>query len=185
MSSEGPRRRVSGAAAVGLAALLTVTACAGEEPAEQDAAAGAHEAERGAAEGGDLHVSGAWMPEPANPEVGAVYLRVENGAEADDAITAVTADASDDAALYATETTDSGASMMRAVEEIPVPGGGSTELMEGGYHVMVNDLAEPLAVGDQVTLTLTFASEREVEVTVPVQPMTAGDGGEDAHEGHH
>ncbi|WP_232832065.1 copper chaperone PCu(A)C [Nocardiopsis sp. FIRDI 009] len=179
------RRRVPGAVAVGAAALLAVTACGGtEEPAAPEAAAD-HAAERGTAEAGDLRISGAWMPEPANPEVGAVYLRVENGAEADDAITAVTADASDDADLYTTETTDSGASMMRAVEEIPVPGGGATELMAGGYHVMVNDLPEPLAVGDEVVLTLTFASEHEVEVTAPVQPMTAGDGGEDAHEGHH
>ncbi|MFI6578881.1 copper chaperone PCu(A)C [Nocardiopsis sp. NPDC050513] len=183
--STGPRRRTSGAAAVGLAALLTVAACAEGEPAGQDAAADAYEAERGAARGADLVVSGAWMPEPANPEVGAVYLRVENGAEADDAITAVSADASDDADLYATETTGSGASTMRSVEEIPVPGGGSTELMEGGYHVMVNALAEPLAVGDEVTLTLTFASGQEVEVAVPVQPMAAGGGGEDGHEGHH
>ncbi|WP_017601035.1 copper chaperone PCu(A)C, partial [Nocardiopsis lucentensis] len=156
-----------------------------EEPAASEAAAGSHETERGTAGAGDLRISGAWMPEPANPEVGAVYLRVENGAEADDAITEVAADASDDAGLYTTETTDSGASMMRAVEEIPVPGGGATELMAGGYHVMVGDLPEPLEVGDEVTLTLTFASEHEVEVAVPVQPMTAGDGGEDAHEGHH
>lgn len=173
-----------GAAPAALAALLLAMGCGGGQATEQDARAEEWEERRGHAESAHLRVWDAWMPEPANPEVGAVYLRVANHAETDDALTSVSTDVSDDAEIHDTETTDSGAAVMRQVEEVPVPAEGEAELAPGGYHVMVEDLARPLEVGDEFTLTLTFASEEEVVVTVPVQPMTAGHGEDSGHDHH-
>lgn len=146
----------------GLLCALLVTACGAEGP------------ERGHVQETGLEVSEAWMPEPANPEVGALYLEVSNDTDEDDALVGVTTDASEEAELHTTESTDSGAGRMREVEEIPVPAGESTALVHGGYHVMVNDLPEPLAPGDQVTATLFFASGAELEFIAPVEEM-AGD----------
>lgn len=39
----------------------------------------------------------------------------------------------------------------------------------GGYHVMLIDLADPLDVGDEFELTLTFAGNADVTVTVSVE----------------
>jgi copper(I)-binding protein len=39
----------------------------------------------------------------------------------------------------------------------------------GGYHVMLLDLAEPLEVGDEFDVTLQFADNDDVTVTVPVE----------------
>ncbi|GHC81717.1 hypothetical protein GCM10007079_21960 [Nocardiopsis terrae] len=177
--------------AAALAALpLFAAACAvGPDAQSQEHAAtdAAEAAGRGSARVGDLLVEDAWMPEPANPEVGVVYLAVTNTATEDDTVTGVRTSASEDADLCETGTTGSGASVMRTVSRIPVPAGGTTTFVDGGYHVMVNDITEPLTVGDGVTVRLTFASGAEVEVDAPVQEMTArsdsGDPG--AHDGHH
>ena len=75
------------------------------------------------------------------------------------------------------ETTTSGESMdsmdgesmsamkgMKEVEQIDIPAGGSLELKPGGYHIMLMELAQPIAAGDTVPVTLTF--EKAGEVTV-------------------
>src|SRR5699024_10035876 len=73
------------------------------------------ETERGHAQEAGLEVSQAWIPEPANPEVGALYLEISNDSDEDDALVAVTTDASEEAELHTTETTESGAGRMREV----------------------------------------------------------------------
>ncbi|KOX10263.1 copper chaperone PCu(A)C [Nocardiopsis sp. NRRL B-16309] len=165
------------------AALLSATACG--TPATAPAADAAPEEARGHAVAGDLEISGAWVPEPANPRVAVLYLEVANAAHEDATITGVTTDASPDADLCSTETTESGASRMRVVEEIPVAAGGSTALVDGGYHIMLNDLPETLAAGDEVEVTLAFDGGREAEFTAPVEPMAAGSTPEDDHGAHH
>jgi len=125
------------------------------------------------------------VPEPANPEIAVLYLEVSNAADEDTAITGVSTGASPGADLCSTEATGSGASRMRVVDEIPVAAGGSTALVDGGYHIMVNDLPEPLEAGDEVAVALTFAGGRELDVTAPVQPRTADSGPVTDHGGHH
>lgn len=180
-----PRRMALATLALGLLVAGCATTgpeCAGESESAGESEQGhaAVDTEEGArAEAGDLLVKDAWMPEPANPEVGAIYLSVTNGAEDDDALVSVSTDASPEAEMHLTETTESGASVMREVEEIPVPAGETTALESGGFHLMVNDIPEPLVVGDSIVLTLGFESQTEVELDVVVREMTGG-----AHEDH-
>ncbi|MEU2945239.1 copper chaperone PCu(A)C [Nocardiopsis alba] len=180
-------RGLGGVIPAALALVLLGSACGTDGELEPERAAVEEEPGAGA-EAGDLLITGAWMPEPANPAVGVVYLEVSNDAAEDDAVVSVSTDASEGAELCRTETTESGASTMRTVEEIPVPAGGTTTFVDGGYHIMVNDIPDPLEVGDTVAVTLGFASRTEVELDVPVLEMTGGpSGGEDAgeHDGHH
>jgi hypothetical protein len=58
---------------------------------------------------------------------------------------------------------------MRPVEEIPVAAGELVALEPGGYHIMLLDLGEPLEVGDQFEVTLTFEQAGELDVTVEVR----------------
>lgn len=166
-----------------LALSLVVAGCATTEPDPEQATVGTEEDTEGGA--GGLSVQDAWMPEPANPEVGAIYLSVVNGTEDDDALVSVSTDASPEAELHTSETTESGASVMREVEEIPVPAGETTALENGGFHIMVNDIPEPVAVGDTIALTLGFASRTEVEVDVEVREMTGGDHEDHSDHGDH
>ncbi|PKN83062.1 MAG: hypothetical protein CVU47_00800 [Chloroflexi bacterium HGW-Chloroflexi-9] len=49
--------------------------------------------------------------------------------------------------------------------------GASLELMPGGNHVMILELAEQFVVGDTFTLTLVFEQAGEIEVEVPVMEI--------------
>ncbi len=50
----------------------------------------------------------------------------------------------------------------------PLPAGQKVELKPGGNHIMLLGLTEPLATGQTVDLTLSFANAPAVEVTAPV-----------------
>ncbi len=166
-----------------LALALLATGCSSDAPVQE---AAVETPARGGAEADAIIVEDAWIPEPANPEVGVVYLAITNtDASAADAVVEVRTDASPEAELCTTETTESGAAVMTTLDEIPVPAGGTTTFVDGGYHVMVNDIPEPLAVGDSVAVTLGFASGTEIALDVPVQEMTGPTPDEADHGAHH
>ncbi|HXF80025.1 MAG TPA: copper chaperone PCu(A)C [Usitatibacter sp.] len=70
---------------------------------------------------------------------------------------------------------DNGRASMRHVESLPLPAGRSVELRPGGYHVMLEDLARPLAEGDRVPLTFTIEDKggkrSRVQVEASVRPL--------------
>ena len=68
-----------------------------------------------------------------------------------------------------TTTTMGGGSMtMKPVDAIELPAGKAVKLEPGGYHIMLIDLVQPLAVGDRIEITLTFekAGAKTVEAEV-------------------
>ena len=63
---------------------------------------------------------------------------------------------------------------MRAVDELPLPAGKTVELKPGGYHVMLIDLAKPLAAGDKVPVTLTIVGKDGTKSTLEVKAVVRG-----------
>ncbi len=57
---------------------------------------------------------------------------------------------------------------MERLAELAVPPGASVLLEPGGAHLMLIDLAAPLAPGTKVALSLRFAAAGTVELEVPV-----------------
>lgn len=128
-----------------------------------------------------IAIAGAWArTSPSMATAGAAYAEITNAGDEDDALIGVSVDPSvaDRAELHETVPADDdqdddatggghggGMMHMRAVEEIPVPAGGTAVLEPGGYHVMLLDLAAPLEVGDTVEITFTFERAGE-DVTV-------------------
>jgi len=70
---------------------------------------------------------------------------------------------------------DGGRASMRHVESLRLPAGRSVELRPGGYHVMLEGLARPLAEGERVPLTFTIEDQggrrTRVEVDAAVRPL--------------
>lgn len=70
---------------------------------------------------------------------------------------------------------------MRAVPQLDLPAGQTTELKPGGYHIMLLDLKQPLANGSVVPLTLLFrdasGAQGKLEVKVPVATTAPGGAG--------
>ena len=53
-------------------------------------------------------------------------------------------------------TMDNGVMKMRMLPEMPLTAGKAEKLAPGGFHLMLFDLKKPLAVGEQVEITLSF-----------------------------
>ncbi len=77
---------------------------------------------------------------------------------------------SDDTGMHGGSDSDAPAMMgMREVPGIPVPAGSTVELVPGGYHIMLMDLAEDLVTGEEFTLTLELEHAGAVTVSVEVR----------------
>lgn len=70
-----------------------------------------------------------------------------------------------------------GVMSMRALPALELPRGKVVELKPNGYHVMITELAKPLAKGDTVPITFTVegrdGKRSSVEVSAEVRPLGA------------
>ncbi len=62
-----------------------------------------------------------------------------------------------------------GAMSMRRVDGIAIPAEGGVALEPGGYHVMLMDLAKPLATGDAFDATFVFEKAGAINVPITVR----------------
>jgi len=145
--------------------------------------------------GGDgIEITGAWArTSPAMAEAGAAYMTITNSSEAAVSVVSASVDPEvagvaelhevvpADGAMEAAdgemdhsdmadgETADGEMAMtMQEVSSIDVPAGGSVSLEPGGYHVMLLELPDPLATGEEFEVTLQLADDTEVVVPVIV-----------------
>lgn len=70
-----------------------------------------------------------------------------------------------------------GGKMMMQKKEggIVIPAGETITLEPGGLHIMLMDLKKPIAVGDEITLTLDLEGAEDVTFTWPARESAAGD----------
>ncbi len=61
-----------------------------------------------------------------------------------------------------------GAMSMQEMDALELPAGTLVQLVPGGYHIMLIDLAKPLVVGETFDLTLDFDQAPDLTVTVEV-----------------
>ena len=117
--------------------------------------------------------TGAWArgTVPAQTATGVfVTLEASEGAK----VVGVSSPAAKSAAIHASEN-HGGVMHMHEVDSLDLPAGRRVELKPGGYHVMLEGLARPLAAGDQVPLTFTIEDRRgkrtRLEVKAEVRPL--------------
>jgi len=69
-----------------------------------------------------------------------------------------------------------GTMTMLPVKGIDLKPGTKVDLAPGGYHVMLEDLKQPLKQGETIPLTLKFEKAGAVDLRIPVEAMGAGGG---------
>lgn len=119
-----------------------------------------------ASDGPDISVTNAWARAtlPGKP-TSAAYFTIANRGGGEDALLAVTT-TSGTAEVHSTSM-EGGIMRMRKLDRLQVPGGESVALKPGGTHVMLLELAKPLAPGQKIDLTLRF--EKSPQQTVAAQ----------------
>jgi copper(I)-binding protein len=118
-----------------------------------------------------LVVTGAWARATPVTTVGAAYFSIANHGAEPDTLLAVASPVAGRAELHRTLTED-GVVRMRPAGQVAIPAGQVVKAEPGGLHVMLHELAAPLAPGDAVPLALTFARAGTVTVTLEVRAAT-------------
>ena len=119
-------------------------------------------------------VSDAWArATPPGTDVGAAYMVIEGGKQADRLVAART-DRAAMAHLHTVEEQD-GVAKMRGIDAIEVPAGKRVMLAPKSTHIMLMGLDGPLVAGQTFVVKLRFAESGEQSVTVTVKPATATD----------
>lgn len=113
-----------------------------------------------------LTISGAWARSTGNT-VGAVYFVIENSGEADRLVSAAS-DLTPMVQVHEVVTEGLTQRMQEMKDGLVIPAGQAVELKPGGYHIMLMDLSEPLAEGDEIRISLNFERAGTVELQVPV-----------------
>jgi periplasmic copper chaperone A len=121
---------------------------------------------------GDLTVYGAYIRQPASPDVAAAYLTVRNDGDTADRLSSAYCGAATRTSVHA----DSAA--MRAGERAPstpleVPADSTVSLRPAKGHIMLDKLTGTLRAGDTVSLLLRFDRAGQVLLDVPVISITA------------
>ena len=107
----------------------------------------------------EYSVENAWArTSPMEATMGAVYMNITS--TMDDAL--VSASVPMDIAMmtqvHETTMNEDGTMGMQEIGSVPMTGKTALVLKPGGYHIMLMELVKPLAVGETVPVTLTFAS---------------------------
>lgn len=147
-------------------------------PAPRDSAFGPTAAARAAESGGAVNTApytsakltarDAWARPAAKGATGAAYLTLDNAGALSIRIVGISSPVA--RVVEAHETTHhDGMAHMRAVPALQVPARGRLELKPGGMHLMLVDLARPLAAGETVPLTFRTSDGATLMVTARVR----------------
>lgn len=103
--------------------------------------------------------------EVTNPTDETVYLT--GGTVADATLTETKLDAHE-----VVKDADGKMKMQEVSNGIPVPAHGSVTLKPGSFHVMFWNLKKPIAVGDEITVTLNFSNGSTLNVTAVARDIS-------------
>lgn len=119
-----------------------------------------------------LVVQEAWSRQPPGTDVAAVYLTVRNPTSKPITIVGIESSVAGHAMIHETKT-EGGQSRMRAHEQLVVAPGETVKFEPGGLHVMLHDMKQPVAVGQNIQLVLLLADGSRIPVAAVVRPLTA------------
>ena len=124
----------------------------------------------GSVHAGDVVIAGAWSrPSPPGAHVGVMYLTLTSP-HADRLLEVrVPASVAARAELHVTLTDAAGRMSMQRVAAVDLPARRTLEFRPGGRHIMLMDLAKPLARGDTLDVALRFERAGLERARVPVR----------------
>lgn len=116
-----------------------------------------------------IDVQDAWIRHMAGDRPMAGYFVMHNKSGEDQRLVGATSPAFGAVGMHETVETN-GTTSMRPVDSVVVPNGERFEFQPGGYHLMLMQRQEDLAVNDQVPVILEFADGGSQSVVFTIKP---------------
>jgi copper(I)-binding protein len=116
------------------------------------------------ADSAPIVISGAYVRQPASPELAAVYLTIYNTTGTPDTLTTVTSGSGEESSIH----TEVNSSMVENTTGLLIPAHSSVVLKPTTGHIMIQKLYGTLAAGQSVNLELDFVHAGPILVTAPV-----------------
>lgn len=120
-----------------------------------------------------LSVQDAWIRATPGVDVAAAYLTLHNAAAQPVVVSGVRSPAAAAAMIHESTLVD-GKSTMRPREPLRIAAGETVRFAPGGLHIMLHGLKRPLAVGDEVPVTLLIEGGGSVTALARVRPLSDG-----------
>lgn len=121
-----------------------------------------------------IKVENAYVPiAPPSAMSHAAYMTLENTGEVMRSLIGVSAKGYGMTHLHESKETD-GVAVMSMLHQLDIASGQSVALKPGSFHVMLMRPKGPIALGDSVALTLSFANGEEIAVTATVKERDTG-----------
>ncbi len=115
----------------------------------------------------------AWVPmAPPTAMAHVAYITLQNDGTEPRVLTGVNADGYAMSHLHESRETE-GVATMTMLHQIEIPPGSILMMKTGGLHIMLMRPEAPIAEGDLITLSLTFANDETVTVDAPVKARDA------------
>jgi copper(I)-binding protein len=105
-------------------------------------------------------------PTPNGRDLTGCYMTLI--ATTDDRLVSVSTDAAGNAEIHEMSTEGGVMTMAEMAGGLPLPAGEATALQPGGNHLMLMQVAAPLAEGDTVELALTFEDAAPITISARV-----------------
>lgn len=119
--------------------------------------------------GADPTVDNAWARPGDSGDNSAAYMDITNDGDADLTLVGVSGDVAGAVEVHESGADDEGMMQMEEIPELVIEAGETVSLEPGGYHIMMMDLEQDLAVGDTFQITLEFEEHDDVELDVTVE----------------
>lgn len=129
-----------------------------------------------AEDGGSIAASGVWAPPSlAGTHNGVAYMTLTNHGTAADRLLSVSTPVAEMAQLHLDELKN-GIMSMRMAGPVDLAPGATVTLKQGGLHLMLMGLKQPLKLGDRFPVTLSFEHGKPLTIDVPVARGAAAGG---------
>lgn len=118
-----------------------------------------------------IEIENIWARPGSENGVSAVYLTILNGSSETDSIVSVSSPVARMVEIHESFEGDDGMMGMRPAENLNIPARDVLHLEPGGLHIMLMNLNNQLAEGDEVEISLEFSNAGQMTITAPVQSI--------------
>lgn len=116
-----------------------------------------------------MQVEGAWARPGSEGATSGAYFLITNYDESPDSLVAVNSDIARTVEVHESYEREEGMMGMREIPALEIPAQSTIRFEQGGLHVMLMNLTQPLSEGDMFELTLQFKQNGEQTVEIPVK----------------